>query len=161
FGAETPFLFFCDFGPELAKAVREGRRNEFARFAKFSTVLEQIPDPGSPETFLRSKLDWKSLSGSDHQNWLGFYRNLLQLRRELVVPRLPARDARFHILSDSALRVEWCLADRSKLTLLANLGTEAVRLDSAELGRLIYCLSVAEKLHAGTLAPGSVAWFLS
>jgi 1,4-alpha-glucan branching enzyme len=32
FGADTPFLFFCDFGPELAAAVTQGRRREFARF---------------------------------------------------------------------------------------------------------------------------------
>ena len=29
FAASTPFLFFCDFGPELAAAVAAGRRREF------------------------------------------------------------------------------------------------------------------------------------
>src|SRR5207302_10354828 len=48
-GARTPFQFFCDFGPDLAKAVTEGRRNEFAGFARFSdpTVRERIPDPNA------------------------------------------------------------------------------------------------------------------
>ena len=47
FGAQTPFLFFCDFGPELAAAVTEGRRSEFARFERFSdpSAREKIPDP--------------------------------------------------------------------------------------------------------------------
>src|SRR6185437_15717099 len=31
FGASTPFLFFCDFGPDLASKVTRGRRSEFAR----------------------------------------------------------------------------------------------------------------------------------
>ncbi len=30
-----PFPFFCDFEPDLAEAVREGRRKEFARFPEF------------------------------------------------------------------------------------------------------------------------------
>src|SRR5205814_2039285 len=30
-----PFLFFCDFAPGLAEAVREGRRREFAHFPEF------------------------------------------------------------------------------------------------------------------------------
>ena len=36
FAASTPFLFFCDFGPELAAAVAAGRRREFQRFAAFT-----------------------------------------------------------------------------------------------------------------------------
>src|SRR5579872_6769263 len=33
--ASQPFPYFCDFGPELAEKVREGRRREFARFGAF------------------------------------------------------------------------------------------------------------------------------
>ena len=49
-GASTPFLFFCDFEPELAKLVTEGRRNEFASFAAFSDPArrDRIPDPSAP-----------------------------------------------------------------------------------------------------------------
>jgi maltooligosyltrehalose trehalohydrolase len=35
FAARTPFLYFCDFEGELGRAVREGRRREFASFARF------------------------------------------------------------------------------------------------------------------------------
>ena len=35
-GARQPFLFFCDFHGELAAAVRDGRRREFARFPEFA-----------------------------------------------------------------------------------------------------------------------------
>ena len=47
FGAETPFLFFCDFEKDLAAAVTAGRRNEFAHFARFNDPAERerIPDP--------------------------------------------------------------------------------------------------------------------
>ena len=46
-GAREPFLFFCDFEGDLAKAVRDGRRQEFARFPEFANdqSVDQIPDP--------------------------------------------------------------------------------------------------------------------
>ena len=34
-GATEPFPFFCDFDADLAEAVREGRRQEFARFPEY------------------------------------------------------------------------------------------------------------------------------
>ena len=34
-GADQPFSFFCDFAPDLADKVREGRRREFAKFPEF------------------------------------------------------------------------------------------------------------------------------
>ena len=55
--ASTPFLFFCDFEPELAQKVTEGRRSEFAGFAEFSdpAARERIPDPSSAQTFRGSR----------------------------------------------------------------------------------------------------------
>jgi 1,4-alpha-glucan branching enzyme len=52
--ARQPFPFFCHFGPELAEAVRTGRRAEFARFPEFQDPQqrERIPDPTARETFL-------------------------------------------------------------------------------------------------------------
>ena len=48
-GAEEPFLFFCDFHDELADAVREGRRREFAHFPEFANAAARarIPDPNA------------------------------------------------------------------------------------------------------------------
>jgi len=50
--ADDPFLFFCDFGADLADAVTQGRRREFARFAQFADDAAQrsIPDPNDPTT---------------------------------------------------------------------------------------------------------------
>ena len=72
FGAATPFLFFCDFGPQLAAAVTAGRRREFARFARFSDAQAQaqIPDPNDVHTFESSKLDW-ALSGRRRRTIVG------------------------------------------------------------------------------------------
>jgi maltooligosyltrehalose trehalohydrolase len=53
--ASSPFQYFADHAdPEMARAVSEGRRREFAAFG---WAPESIPDPERPETFQRSKLD--------------------------------------------------------------------------------------------------------
>ncbi|MDB5974665.1 MAG: malto-oligosyltrehalose trehalohydrolase, partial [Nevskia sp.] len=55
-GADEPFLFFTDFHEELADAVREGRRKEFAAFPAFAEPQQRaaIPDPNAESTFRRS-----------------------------------------------------------------------------------------------------------
>src|SRR5262249_49403307 len=51
----SPFLFFTEHNEELAAAVREGRRREFASFARFLAPQgEALPDPNAIETFDRS-----------------------------------------------------------------------------------------------------------
>jgi maltooligosyltrehalose trehalohydrolase len=69
-----PFRFFTDhIDPEIARATREGRKREFAKFAAFSG--EDVPDPQSVETFLDSKLEPRDPDP--------FYRELLALRSAL------------------------------------------------------------------------------
>jgi maltooligosyltrehalose trehalohydrolase len=73
-----PFLFFSDHvDPEIARATREGRRREFARFAAFAG--EDVPDPQARETFERSRLDPAHGNGGHRE----YYRELLALRHEL------------------------------------------------------------------------------
>ena len=63
FGASTPFLYFCDFHGELGRAVSEGRRKEFSRFACFGEcVPADIPDPNDDGTFEASRLDWSTVA---------------------------------------------------------------------------------------------------
>ena len=86
YGETAPFQFFTDFGdPALQQAVREGRRREFEHFVAFGG---EVPDPQDPETFRRSKLQWPVGSGqkSPHREMLEWYRQLIALRRELVIP---------------------------------------------------------------------------
>ena len=70
----APFQFFTDhIDPAIAAATREGRKKEFEAFASFSG--EEVPDPQSVETFLRSKVHDAEPDP--------LYRELLALRREL------------------------------------------------------------------------------
>jgi maltooligosyltrehalose trehalohydrolase len=167
FGALTPFLFFCDFGPELAQAVTDGRRKEFARFPAFSDPVARnsIPDPGHPDTFQRSKLDWHSWAQPEHQSWFELYKTLLGIRREYLVPRLRGLEggsSTVRVLGERSVAIEWRLGDGSRWTLLANLGKSAVLDVAVPDAPLLFASEddIAASLTTGTLPPWSVAWTL-
>lgn len=79
--AETnPFQYFVSHtDPDLAEAVRKGRKAEFAAFYSEG----EAPDPTAEETFHNSKLQWDLLQQELHQTLFKYYQTLLRLRREL------------------------------------------------------------------------------
>ena len=79
--ASTPFQFFTDHEPELGKQVSQGRKKEFEDFPGFSG---DVPDPQDPQTFQRSKLDWRERATPPHGSVLQLYKDLLRLRRDLA-----------------------------------------------------------------------------
>jgi maltooligosyltrehalose trehalohydrolase len=87
--ASNPWQFFTSHPePELAAAVRNGRRREFA---SHGWAESEVPDPQDPATFERSKLDWSELTKPGHAEILDLYKRLIALRRsrpELTDPRL-------------------------------------------------------------------------
>jgi maltooligosyltrehalose trehalohydrolase len=168
FGAETPFLFFCDFEKGLAEAVAAGRRNEFARFTRFSdpAIRAGIPDPNAVQTFHSSRLDWDDLAQPRHRDWLRFYRQLLKLRCQHIVPRLSAGcaiQAGCEIHGDRGLTAHWDLGDGAKLDLLANLGPTFLTGLTPQASRMIYASGEVsgDVLRKGTLPAWSVVWFLN
>ncbi|MGA8619913.1 MAG: malto-oligosyltrehalose trehalohydrolase [Candidatus Sulfotelmatobacter sp.] len=167
FGTKTPFLFFCDFEKGLAEAVAAGRRNEFARFTKFNDPAARagIPDPNDARTFDRSRLNWDDLAQPHHQEWLYFYRQLLKLRCQHIVPRLSdacAIRGRYEVHGDRGLSAHWDFPDRSKLILLANLGPSPLSDLIPPSSRVIYSSDGVNEtdVKRGTLPGWSVVWFL-
>jgi maltooligosyltrehalose trehalohydrolase len=167
FGAETPFLFFCDFEKELAASVTAGRRNEFAHSAGFNDPAERerIPDPSSVGTFEVSRLDWHSVEQPRSQHWLSFYRRLLQLRCQHIVPRLSGGcevPGEYETFGQNGINASWRFSDHSKLTLLANLSAQSHSNISFPGSQMIYASeeASADALEQGTIAPWSVVWFL-
>ena len=130
-GSETPFLFFTDFHDELADAVREGRRREFAKFAAFAdpAVRERIPDPNAVATFEASR----PVAGPDAATWRGECARLLGIRHDEIVPRLAgARSLGAEVLAEGAVLARWRLGDGARLSIAINLGTDGVALPPLE-----------------------------
>ncbi len=159
-GAAQPFPFFCDFGPELADAVRQGRREEFARFPEFQdpAMRERIPDPTAEETFASAKLDWEDIERAPHAGWLDWYRRVLAIRHAEIVPRLAAIRAggRYEVLGDGAVVVRWPLGGGEALVLAANLQPTPVSGFPAQPGRVLW--QEGEVGHDGTFGPWAVRW---
>ncbi|HEY9783942.1 MAG TPA: malto-oligosyltrehalose trehalohydrolase [Candidatus Obscuribacterales bacterium] len=135
FKAASPFLYFCDLGPELAPLVREGRRNEFAKFPAFRdpATRETIPDPGAYETFEKSKLNWQELTSEKHKEWYSFFRQLIATRKAEIIPRVKMIvSARYHHWDSGALVVRWTLQDGSAICLSANLSAQPFSLSNAQ-----------------------------
>lgn len=163
-GTKKPFAFFCDFDGDLAGLVTEGRREEFAKFPEFSDeeTRKRIPDPNDARTFDLSKLDRRERDEPEYREWLGFYRELLALRRERISPRLdgtPGGEAAYRLVGERGLRVRWTLGDGSILTLLANLGPGSSGDFEGPVGDLLYATPGAVEGERG-LPAWSVAWHL-
>ena len=137
-GTTQPFLYFTDHtDAKLAEAVREGRRQEFAKFPSFADPEKRahIPDPNDESTFLRSIPNWEAPadSGEASLSWLNWTSKLLALRRNQIVPRIPgAKAIDGTVLGASAAAARWKMGDGTTLVLAINLGdeSEAVKLDA-------------------------------
>jgi maltooligosyltrehalose trehalohydrolase len=115
--ASSPFQYFADHDdPELARAVSEGRRKEFAAFG---WKPDLIPDPEKPETFHRSKLNWNESSQPEHADMLAWYRDLIHLRRG--TPDLNDGEPG-HTRVSFDEKAKWLRIDRGSITLICNLG---------------------------------------
>jgi maltooligosyltrehalose trehalohydrolase len=82
FGASSPFVFFADHKPELAKLVYQGRLEFVSQFPSLATPESQarIPDPADIRTFETCKL--KLHERESHREIYQLHRDLLRLRRE-------------------------------------------------------------------------------
>ncbi len=120
YGETAPFQFFASFlDRDLAGAVRKGRAAEFGRFA----WQGQIPDPGDPSTFERSRLNHSLAGVPGHHELREYYRHWLALRRShpaLGTGNKPATRADLDPTGDT-LTVRRAAASGAEVRLVANL----------------------------------------
>ncbi|HZC05102.1 MAG TPA: malto-oligosyltrehalose trehalohydrolase [Ktedonobacterales bacterium] len=153
--ASSPFQYFTDHQePELAQAVREGRRREFTAFG---WDPEDVPDPQAHTTFERSKLDWAELNLEPHASVFAWYRRLLRLRHdipELISGNLDDARATY---DDTA---QWLTLSHGPITLACNLAgqTQPVSLPPGE-AQMLFASEAGVELHSGavSLPPDAVA----
>ncbi|HEX6296854.1 MAG TPA: malto-oligosyltrehalose trehalohydrolase [Burkholderiales bacterium] len=145
-GCRQPFLFFCDFEGELGEAVRNGRREEFARFAAFREpqARERIPDPLAEDTFRQCVLRWRE----QDRSWLALYKELLALRQRRIVP-LRCGPGRYRMLAERAFEVSW-----DKLVLIANCSDARIEVHELPKGSPLWSNAPAGE-------PWSVDWWIT
>ncbi|HZL01822.1 MAG TPA: malto-oligosyltrehalose trehalohydrolase, partial [Cellulomonas sp.] len=128
-GTRTPWQFFTDYtDPDLAQAVREGRRAEFEGHGHPGTPQTadedpEVPDPQDPATFERSRLDWSQTAQPEHARMLAWYRALIELRRE--VPDLASGDLEATTVRFDDDRPSWVVVERGAARIVCNLSREA------------------------------------
>ncbi|MBK7954960.1 MAG: DUF3459 domain-containing protein [Candidatus Accumulibacter sp.] len=167
FAAAQPFLYFCDFNPDLVKNMAINRRKSFAHLQGFRTTRTRarIPDPMEAATFQRCQLDWNSVSQSPHADWLYFYRRLLAVRQREICPRLAGMHeeaVRYTLIGERGLSIRWTLGDDSVLTLLANYGVVPLEGLQRPAGTVLWAepSEADPALTQGRLLPWSVVWLL-
>jgi maltooligosyltrehalose trehalohydrolase len=161
-GSVAPFLFFTDHNPDLAKAVREGRRREFAAFVQFSTPdnLAKVPDPNALKTFEDSKPTANPQYAGQRES---LYRQLLSIRHTEIIPRLwEAHAVDAVAVGPAAVLARWRLSDGADLIVASNLGKEAAPISPLQ-GKLLFATSedVGRAALNGSLQPYSTVALLS
>ncbi|HET7463620.1 MAG TPA: DUF3459 domain-containing protein, partial [Longimicrobium sp.] len=129
FAASTPFLYFSDHQGELADAVRKGRADFVSQFPSVAQARALLPDPNSPETFERCKLDL----GERERNAPAYalHRDLLRLRREDPVFRAQRPGGvDGAVLAPQAFVLRWLTDGGGDRLLVVNLGGD-LRLEPA------------------------------
>ena len=154
-GSKAPFPFFCDFGGELADAVRKGRRSEYAwAYAEYG---DDVPDALAPSTRESAVLDWDGRDAPAARKRLTLVKDLLKIRRQQIVPRLAgAAFGEAHAASNGLLTANWRMGDGAMLRLAANLSDQAISQPSdGASGTLIWGSELSD-----SVPPWSVRWHI-
>jgi maltooligosyltrehalose trehalohydrolase len=131
FASSRPFVYFADHAGDLARQVREGRREFLAQFPSIARpeVLSRVPAPDDPAVFEACRLDQGERDR--HPEAVALHRDLLRLRREDPVLRAQGEGG-FDgaVLSDRAFALRWAGGPHGDRLLVVNLGHD-VSLESA------------------------------
>ena len=125
FAASSPFNYFADHQPELAAAVRQGRREFMSQFPSVasSEAQEGLPDPVDRATFEACILDFSERI--KHAPVYRLHRDLLKLRKEDAVfsaQRPGGVDGA--VLNGQALVLRFFGSGNDDRLLLVNLGVD-------------------------------------
>ena len=129
FAASSPFVYFADHRPELAKLVAKGRAQFLSQFPSLAQPETRacFRDPADPNTFERCKLDLSERER--HAEIYALHRDLLRLRRDdPVFRRQRPRGVDGAVLGPQAFALRFLADDGADRLLVVNLGRD-LRLD--------------------------------
>ena len=127
YGEKAPFQYFVSHGDSgVIEAVRKGRAEEFASFEWSG----QLPDPQDESTFLQSKLRWEARNQGEGRALLGFYGELLRLRREIpALAQLDQDSQEVSTLADGNLLCVRRRAEQRRIVALFYFGDVSCQLE--------------------------------
>lgn len=159
-GADTTFPFFSDYAGGLAEAIRRGRSQQLAQTGDIDeATLRRAPDPQAESTFLSAKLRWEQLNDPPHTARLDWYRRILGVRRQRIVPLLDSLESCGTRLVHAVGQFEcdWKLKAGERLRLQANLcASVSNSFTSAGSSEVVWLEGSQPEPH--TLGPWSVRW---
>jgi maltooligosyltrehalose trehalohydrolase len=158
YGEMRPFPFFCSFpDPQIAEAVRRGRREEFAG----AGWGDDVPDPQAESTFESAKLSWSFLEGTWHVGLRRLYCDLIAMRRfQSPVDEFPERVARFVEMPGSSTAVlrltrhGVCNRGEAELVAVFNLMNQRQHLPERELPAGGLLMSSESSCYGGSRSAG-------
>jgi maltooligosyltrehalose trehalohydrolase len=125
FASSSPFYFFADHNPELARLVAQGRAKFLAQFPSVALPEMQalLLDPADPRTFQRCKLDFSERQS--HAEVYQMFRDLLRLKHQDPAFRAP-RAGRVDgaVLGDQAFVLRYFADGGGDRLLVVNLGRD-------------------------------------
>jgi maltooligosyltrehalose trehalohydrolase len=133
FWASTPFLYFADHKPELARMVRKGRREFVCQFPSIAdnAMARMLHAPEDAATFETCKLDWSEVGRNKAA--IALHRDLIRLRRDDPVFSRQATGAiDGAVLGDEAFVLRFFGEGGEDRLLLVNLGRDLHRRSFAE-----------------------------
>jgi maltooligosyltrehalose trehalohydrolase len=137
YGETNPFLYFTSHhDKKLIKAVREGRKKEFA----WISGKEDVPDPQSPDTFTDSWLNWENRS-ENQKKLLTFYKELIRIRRNHpVLKNTDRKDLKAEVVKGrNALVLRRKYHDKNLICIL-NFEDKALSMEVEQLNKPLFVL---------------------
>jgi maltooligosyltrehalose trehalohydrolase len=140
--ASSPFLYFTDHDEHVGFLVSEGRKKEFAAFG---WKPEEIPNPQDELTFKRSRLNWDEIAEPEHAGVLGWYRELIALRRSAA--DFVSGDVKVEFSEED----RWLTLRRGRFLIAFNLASNGIGLPVPENTMIVLKSSEQVSLESGAL----------
>jgi maltooligosyltrehalose trehalohydrolase len=141
------FMYFVSHtNPELAEAVRKGRKAEFAAFH----AQGEAPDPMAEDTFINSKLQWNLPDEGKHKIMLSFYKELIALRNSLpALHQLNRKLTKAEYNEEQQTLTLYRGAEQERAMVIMNFSKQAQSISNPEISNLQKQFDSAESRWGG------------
>ncbi|WP_029034834.1 malto-oligosyltrehalose trehalohydrolase [Salinimicrobium terrae] len=149
FGEKNRFQYFISHNdPDLVKAVQEGRKKEFEYF--FHSHSDAVfPDPQAEETFKNSKLNWDFKQEEQKSQILGFYKELLKLKKQGAFDLFKDQNVNAEADEEKKILIVSAGDDNSAITGIYNFGSSSYSEEISDKDNLQVLISSADKKWGG------------